>query len=368
MRTELHSHELHSNFDYLSFYRRAYDFVLRIRNEVLFDDALQVTRRGDIHQVQNLSNEVLLSELFRGLKTKPKDMKVETTGGEVSKDVVPLDQLRRIAKVLEEVIHKEGSVELERAKMRLGRDWDSLKASYAADDFMQGDTVPVAPSAPAHEADQRPDGMSPPEHTDAANECEEPAGMQNVVEVIEEPTCLPVEPMSKASYTIVEAKDSVLDDFLDDFSPQLGSDSELEVVEDSTSEGAVVVKNPRGIYHRQNYSRRARRRHLVKVSSTSTFPRWSFPRRKTHRGVYMTSTRKRTIAFKCYVACSLARLWLGKKSKLQRRLQAAVKAVLAQGSCTLLDLQVAWHMAEPKVVDEEEMEWEEVWRFERFKR
>jgi hypothetical protein len=81
-----------------------------------------------------------------------------------------------------------------------------------------------------------------------------------------------------------------------------------------------------------------------------------------YTGVYVAKTRKRTVAFRCYAACSLARLLLGKKSRLQCRLRAAVKAVLAQGSCTLLDLQVAWHLAGvKKVEEEEEMAWEEVW-------
>jgi hypothetical protein len=353
MIRELRSHELHSNFDYLSFYRRAFDFVLRIRNEVLFGDTLQVARRGDINQVQNPSNEVLLSELFRGLKIKPKGKKTETNGDEVSSDVVPLDQLKRIAKVLEEVIHNEGDVELQRAKMHLGRDWDGLKASYAADDFMQGDTVPAAPSAPTHEETQSNDETSPPDHTDTVEESEKLEVVQDVVGVIEEPTCPLVEPVSKASHTIVEAKDSGHDDLLDDFSPQLGSDSETEAVLDSTSEGAVVVKSPRGVYHRQTYSRYAGRRHRVKGSGTSAAPRLRLF--KVHCGVYVAKTRKRTVAFQCYAACSLARLLLGKKPKLQCRLRAAVKTVLAQGSCTLLDLQVAWHLAGLKKVDEEEM-------------
>jgi hypothetical protein len=202
------------------------------------------------------------------------------------------------------------------------------------------------------------------DHTDTIEESEKLEVVQDVVGVIEEPTCPLVEPVSKASHTIVEAKDSGHDDLPDDFSPQLGSDSETEAVLDSTSEGAVVVNSPRGVYHRQTYSRHAGRRYCVKGSGKSAAPRLSPPRLrffKVHCGVYVAKTRKRTVAFQCYAACSLARLLLGKKPKLQRRLRAAVKTVLAQGSCTLLDLQVAWHLAGVKKVDEEEMAWEEVW-------
>jgi hypothetical protein len=130
MRSELESHELHSNFDYLSFYRRAYDLVLSIRSEVLFDNASQLARRGDIKEDQNPNNQTLLVELFSALKTKPKNKKVKTSGDEMSTEVVPLEQLKRITKILEAVISKEGSVELDRARMRLGRDWDGLKVAY----------------------------------------------------------------------------------------------------------------------------------------------------------------------------------------------------------------------------------------------
>lgn len=134
MRTELQAHELHSNFDYLAFYRRAYAAVLRIREKVLFDPTQQLARYGDIAEVQNPDNQYLLAELFRALKIKPKDTKIKTTGDEVSKDVVPLDQLKRIAGILKEVIQKEGNVELDRAKLRHNRDWDGLKASYAREE------------------------------------------------------------------------------------------------------------------------------------------------------------------------------------------------------------------------------------------
>jgi hypothetical protein len=48
MTEELQSQELHSNFDYLSFYRRAYDLILRIREEVLFNNEVQVYRNANV--------------------------------------------------------------------------------------------------------------------------------------------------------------------------------------------------------------------------------------------------------------------------------------------------------------------------------
>jgi hypothetical protein len=66
MGCSLQDHERHSNFDYLAFYRRAYDLVLRIRKEVLFDEALQLVRGGDIRKDQTLELEVTrrVSELL----------------------------------------------------------------------------------------------------------------------------------------------------------------------------------------------------------------------------------------------------------------------------------------------------------------
>jgi hypothetical protein len=130
MGCSLQDHERHSNFDYLAIYRRAYDLVLKIRKEVLFDEALQLARRGDIRKDQNPNSAILLAELFLGLKTKPKNKKVQPTAGDVSTDVVPLDQLKRITNLMRDTIRNEGSVELDRAQMRLDRDWDGLKAAY----------------------------------------------------------------------------------------------------------------------------------------------------------------------------------------------------------------------------------------------
>jgi hypothetical protein len=134
MGTELSCHELHSNFDYLSFFRRASKIVLRIRNEVLHDNTLQLARRSDMQKAQKPDNFTLIGELFSSLQMKPKDRSYTVAGGEVSTDVVPLDQLKRIAGIIDEVVRTEGSVELDRARMRLHQDWDGLKAAYAAEE------------------------------------------------------------------------------------------------------------------------------------------------------------------------------------------------------------------------------------------
>jgi hypothetical protein len=64
MGTELSHHELHSNFDYLSFFRRANEIVLRIRNQVLHDNTLQLARRSDMEKAPNPNNFTLIGELF----------------------------------------------------------------------------------------------------------------------------------------------------------------------------------------------------------------------------------------------------------------------------------------------------------------
>lgn len=134
MRSELQADELHSNFDHLSFYRRAYSLVLKIRKEILFDHASQIARRADAGKNPEPTDQNLLADLLEALKIKPKKKNVASSGDEVSAEVVPLDQLKRIAKLMEGVILEEGGAELKRAKMRLGRDWDGLKAECAADE------------------------------------------------------------------------------------------------------------------------------------------------------------------------------------------------------------------------------------------
>ncbi|KAF2034725.1 hypothetical protein EK21DRAFT_97359 [Setomelanomma holmii] len=139
MRTDLQSHELHSCFDYLSLYRRGFQVAHKMRCDILFDNAMQIARQGDISKNQEPDCHNLIVELFDGLKIKPKLKDVEARGDEISRDVVPLDQLKRIAAFMEDLIRKEGSVELDRAELRLRRNWDGLKASYAAEEARQHD-------------------------------------------------------------------------------------------------------------------------------------------------------------------------------------------------------------------------------------
>ncbi|KAJ4370545.1 hypothetical protein N0V83_005066 [Neocucurbitaria cava] len=133
MKTELKSHQLHTNFDYLSFYRRAYTLIMYIRENVLLDGTMQIARSGEINQNPNPSNITLLTGLFRGLKANPKDRKKVGDDGDDG-NTVAWEQLRRIGEVMEGLIEEEGGVELERAKLRTRCDWEGLKASYAKEE------------------------------------------------------------------------------------------------------------------------------------------------------------------------------------------------------------------------------------------
>jgi hypothetical protein len=151
MREELQCHELHSSFDYLSFYRRAYDLVLWIREEVLFSDAVQLYRGEDMAEDQTPSNHRLLADLFRALQIQPKTRKkkeaeVEGPGQELSTKVVPLRQLKQVTDLMAELIYKKGSIELERAKLRRACKWDDLKASYAAEEVEKNGPAPTPTS------------------------------------------------------------------------------------------------------------------------------------------------------------------------------------------------------------------------------
>ncbi|CAO2648808.1 Nn.00g097570.m01.CDS01 [Neocucurbitaria sp. VM-36] len=141
MKTELQSHESHKSFDYLSFYRRAFDLVTKIRNEVLLDSNMHIAIRGSISINPNPRTIDLVTWLFRALKIKHKDKKVETTRQEVFPDVTPLGQLGQIAKMMESLIQEKGSVELGRAKLRTSCDWDGLKASYASEEAVKPESA-----------------------------------------------------------------------------------------------------------------------------------------------------------------------------------------------------------------------------------
>jgi hypothetical protein len=181
----LQANEMHSNFDYLALYRRAHALVLRVRKEVLYDEASQLARRSDIRKEHIPSNSELLIDLFRALKIKPKDKKIEPTGDELSTDVVPLEQLKRIARIMKEVINEEGSEELGRAKMRRDRDWDGLKAAYAADDVKGDNHIP-----------QTERGLQPPAEPEEDTGMTEQAktevdDVKESADHVEQPPCLP---------------------------------------------------------------------------------------------------------------------------------------------------------------------------------
>lgn len=143
MKTELHSNELHTCFDYLSFYRHAYALILRIRNTVLLSDEIQQQRSAETDTAPEVSNMALIVELFRGLRleSEMEGKKEETPTQELSMKVVPLEQITRIAELMREVICREGDVEVRSARMMRERKWDTLKASYAAADEDAGADV-----------------------------------------------------------------------------------------------------------------------------------------------------------------------------------------------------------------------------------
>lgn len=88
-----------------------------------------------------------MANCFKALQIKPKDRSYTVAGGEVSTDVVPLDQLKRIAGIIDEIVRMEESTELDRARMRLCQDRDGLKAVYAAEEGKDL-TAPSPPGVP----------------------------------------------------------------------------------------------------------------------------------------------------------------------------------------------------------------------------
>jgi hypothetical protein len=137
MKSTLKSHELHNSFDYLSFYRRVFEFVLKIREEILLDDA----RLEHLKSAQDSAIYPLIQELFSGLKSLPKGSGKKTAFAEqeLPGDHVAVNQLKRIAQMMETLIRDKGDAELLRAECRLSRDWETLKTFYAADEAGQQD-------------------------------------------------------------------------------------------------------------------------------------------------------------------------------------------------------------------------------------
>jgi hypothetical protein len=225
MMKELQSHELHSHFDFLTFYRRAHGVIRKIRNEVLFDDASQLARHGDMHMDPNPSNGTLLVELFRALKRQPKSgaKKSATT-------VVALDKFKRIAGMLEEVILKDGGLELNRAKMRLNGKWDDLKASYGEGREEDGDSA------------SRPDPADQPHSPPQPD-------IHNVPN-LDKPLAPPDVRGVKRKH---EVDDSVL--YRSTLTAQDEQLGDTEWVELETQHGIKKHYNPKGIFHRLTVSK-----------------------------------------------------------------------------------------------------------------
>lgn len=554
----LQANELHSNFDYLALYRRTHTLVLRIRKEVLYDEASQLARRGDIRKEHIPSNSELLIDLFRALKIKSKDKKIEPSGNELSTDVVPLEQLKRIARIMKEVIIEEGSEELNRAQMRRNRDWDLLKAAYAADGAKKESQIPKSDAgsqppaepeedtAPTEEAEKEaedvkeptdnveqppclPPGHWPTDLEEEQDDCDAKATFtpkqtaepvqapsnaigqkiekseasttevsivshecpgcgnctasdsgpevhsngdtsksntkhdgQDVLDAHSEPSNAHVEtakpkeklyqahvvdevdtelqdpecestrnrsskylPVSKiddeadpseeavsgvsAEHVLCStqgvAEQTVTGALIDEREPSeisiVANEEDSETHQDSEDmcrklglpvqrddgadshireewvpisaatfeELAKALKlnkakhndKPKGVFHRLVYSRNALRKRLVTIKRTSAAPHLTFALRR--KGCHRRSiivTRKHTVSLRCYAACSLARALLGKESKLQSRLQEATKAVLAQQSYKLPDLQAAWHTVSATVPEKTDVE-DQVW-------
>jgi hypothetical protein len=140
MKSELQETEVHSNFDFLSFYRRAFDLILRIRDEVLMSDEVHRSRAENMNANPDPPNFQLITDLFRALQIEPKTKKEEEeeaqegAGQQLSTSVVPLKQIRRVAEMMQDLTRDKGDVELKRAKLRVKGDWEGLKASYAAEE------------------------------------------------------------------------------------------------------------------------------------------------------------------------------------------------------------------------------------------
>jgi hypothetical protein len=140
MKSELQGNEVHSNFDFLSFYRRAFKLVLRLREEVLMSDDVRRSRAEDMNADPEPHNFQLITDLFRALQIEPKTKKEEEAeaeegaGQQLSTKVVPLKQIRCVAEMMHALTCAKGDVELKRAKLRVEGDWEGLKASYAAEE------------------------------------------------------------------------------------------------------------------------------------------------------------------------------------------------------------------------------------------
>lgn len=128
MHAELRSHEVNSTFDYLSFYRRAFRLVSKLKDEVFLDDAAQKARQSTMNKKQNPNNQDLITELLYKLKTN---------------DGIAHGQIKRIAGEIGDFIQHEGEIEFDRAVLRLEGDWKSVIASYKVDEEEGRDVGPT---------------------------------------------------------------------------------------------------------------------------------------------------------------------------------------------------------------------------------
>lgn len=134
MKKRLCSYELHSNFDYLSWYRRAFALVQHIRGEVLFDARKELMKLE--MRDEDPSNCFLLGELLKhlGTRSKLKNKNIKAKDIEVSEEVIAFKQLQRISKIMEELIKEEGSEELNNAKKWMRCKWEEPEPEHPQHD------------------------------------------------------------------------------------------------------------------------------------------------------------------------------------------------------------------------------------------
>jgi hypothetical protein len=139
--------EVHSGFDYLSFYRCAFSLVLDIREGVLFDSKTALASMKNMEEEP--TNFTLLNRLFVSLLLKPKKKGVGAEGDELSKDVVPIEQLQKIAVRMHEMIGEEGRAELDKAESYLRRWWDTSEPLDTTEDAEVPEDTEVPEPTPA---------------------------------------------------------------------------------------------------------------------------------------------------------------------------------------------------------------------------
>lgn len=250
-------------------------------------------------------------------------------------DEVPLDQLKRIAGIIDEAVRTE----LDRARMRLRQDWDVLKAAEEGKD-LNAPSVPGVPLAAG--ASIRPLPVQMPDRTSD----DIPAFRRLRHAYVED------DAREESEIASDDPKPNLLPpDILMDFNAPIP-----HPLDNQTTKTSVQKPRPRyypkGIYHRLiSYSTFGRRRATI-ITSSSTGPRLALSGRRI---IFPRILSKRTVFVKCYALCSLARVLLGRKTSLQERVETAVSIVLAKKANALAaGLQMAWKLA--GVVEDEGLE------------